>query len=277
VSLAETARERFVGWLNATPDDTVLNWLFGSMLLATVTVLGLDYWQMAQAAEQQASVEPSQVETPGNPAKPSSIPLAPARRDGDKRVGPLRAPDKQLGQTMTFELMGDGRLLATGTITPGVADAFAAEVEKRGSYVKTVVLHSPGGSVQDALRMGRLIREKAFATEVENGKYCASSCPLIFAGGVERRAGEKAAIGVHQVFAAPGSVVPASNASGMDQAQRISAQCQKYLRDMGVDLGVWVHAMETPKDELFYFKPDELLTLKLATQSGKSSAPAKKA
>ncbi|MDQ2954424.1 MAG: hypothetical protein M3R18_05735 [Pseudomonadota bacterium] len=37
---------------------------------------------------------------------------------------------------------------------------------------------------------------------------------------------------------------------------------------MGIDLAVWVHAMETSKDELFYFKPDELLALKLATQSG---------
>jgi hypothetical protein len=276
VTLAESTRARFVGWLNATPDDAILNWLFGAMLIATVSVLGLDYWQMSQAAEQQASIETATPDTPSNPAKPSDVPLTPARRDGDKRVGPLRVSDKALGQAMTFELVGNGKLMATGTVTPGTADTFAAEVEKRGSYVKTVVLHSPGGSVQDALRMGRLIRDKGFGTEVESGKYCASSCPLIFAGGVERRAGEKAAIGVHQVFAAPGSIVPASNASGMDQAQRISAQCQKYLRDMGVDLGVWVHAMETPKDELFYFRPDELLSLKLATQSGKA-APAKKA
>ena len=91
--------------------------------------------------------------------------------------------------------------MATGTITPGISEAFAAEVAKRGDYIKTVVLNSPGGSVTDALAMGRLIREKNFATEVEAGKYCASSCPLVFAGGVERRAGDKAAIGVHQVAA----------------------------------------------------------------------------
>jgi hypothetical protein len=275
VAFADTARARVTAWLHATPDDTILNWLFGAMLLGTVSVLGLDYWQMWERGEQQSAIEPSQPDTPANPAKPSDVPLAPARKSGDdKRVGPLRVSDKQLGQSMTFELVGDGRLIATGTVMPGVADTFAAEVEKRGGYIKTVVLHSPGGSVQDALRMGKLIREKNFNTEVENGKYCASSCPLIFAGGVERKAGEKAAIGVHQVFAAPGSV--ANSATSMDQAQRISAQCQKYLRDMGVDLGVWVHAMETPKDELFYFKPDELLSLKLATQ-GSKAAPAKKA
>ena len=92
---------------------------------------------------------------------------------------------------MTFELVGGGKLMATGTITPGISQAFAAEVGKHGDYIKTVVLNSPGGSVTDALAMGRLIREKKFATEVEAGKYCASSCPLVFAGGVERRAGDK--------------------------------------------------------------------------------------
>jgi len=164
---------------------------------------------------------------------------------------------------MTFDLTGDGRLMATGTIWPGTAETFAAEVAKRGSYVKTVVLQSPGGSVQDALAMGKLIRTKNFSTEVQSGNYCASSCPLAFAGGVERHAGEKAAIGVHQVSAA--GPVALSQSDAMENAQRISATAQKYLRDMGIDLGVWVHAMETPSDELYYFTSAELLELKLAT------------
>src|SRR5438270_875918 len=82
-------------------------------------------------------------------------------------------------------------------------------------------------SVTDALAMGRLIRDKKFATEIEAGKYCASSCPLVFAGGVERRAGDRAAIGVHQVAAiGPGKGLPRDE---MDVAQRISARCQRYL------------------------------------------------
>jgi len=131
--------------------------------------------------------------------------------------------------------------------------------------VKTVVLHSPGGSVSDAIEMGRLIRQQQFATEVESGRYCASSCPLVFAGGLERRAGERAAIGVHQVTAlvANGSALGAIE--GMDSVQRMSAECQKYLLDMAIDPMVWVHAMQTPPDQLFYFTGDELLKLKLAT------------
>jgi hypothetical protein len=51
----------------------------------------------------------------------------------------------------------------------------------------------------------------------------------------------------------------------MNVAQNISARCQRYLGDMGVNLQVWVHAMETPHDKLFVFKPDELRSLNLAT------------
>ena len=47
---------------------------------------------------------------------------------------------------------------------------------------------------------------------------------------------------------------------------------RKVRRDMGIDALVWIHAMETPAEELFTFKPDELLTLKLATPL--SAAPA---
>ena len=51
----------------------------------------------------------------------------------------------------------------------------------------------------------------------------------------------------------------------MDVAQRISARCQRYLGDMGINLQVWVHAMETPHDKLFIFKPDELKSLNIVT------------
>jgi hypothetical protein len=265
-------RGRLEAWLNDRPDDSMLQWLFRAMLAVTVAVLVLDYAELNARGEQQAWNAPAVAPS----AAPDLLPdvtktvAAPARPD-DKRRVPYRRSDPRLLAAMTFDLVGDGRLLAIGTIQPGTAKTFAAEIEKRGGYVKTIVLHSPGGSVQDALEMGRLIRGKNFATEVENGHYCASSCPLVFAGGAERRAGDKAAIGVHQVTAVgrDGS----TPASGAESVQRISAECQRYLREMGIDPLVWVHAMETPAAELFVFKPDELLSLKLAT-TGSGTLPA---
>jgi hypothetical protein len=197
--------------------------------------------------------------------------LAPLLPGGNERLMPPPQPDGAMAKPMTFELVSGGKLLATGTITPGISQSFAAEVGKRGDYVKTVVLNSPGGSVADALAMGRLIRERKFATEVETGKYCVSSCPLVFAGGVERRAGDRAAIGVHQI-AAINSAANGPLRDEMSVAQNIAARCQRYLGDMGVSLQVWVHAMETPHDRLFVFKPDELKSLNMVTASAAPAA-----
>ncbi len=257
---SETPGAILTRWLGATPDDDVLRWLYRGLLAATLAVLVLDYSDL-QGAMAERNAPLTTTDLPST-EQPSAQPLPARTKEGGRRAAPLRQADGKLREKMSFDLAADGRLMAVGTITPGTAAAFADEVAKRGSYVKTVVLHSPGGSVQDALAMGRLIRDKKFATEVEDNRYCASSCPLVFAGGVERRAGPKAAIGVHQVFAVQADM---SQSDGMDSAQRISADCQNYLHDMGVDLTVWVHAMETPRDNLFYFKPDELLGLKLAT------------
>jgi hypothetical protein len=254
-----------VNWLRNHPDDQILRWLFGAIVVATVSVVGIDYYEMlTNNSDDQASISsPMPASDPSPSLLPSIIPdLKPGK---DRRIA-MPKPDGKLSEKMSFELLGDGKLYATGMIYVGAFKAFKAEVEKRGGYVKTVVLNSTGGSVQDALAMGRLIREKKFATAVENGATCASSCPLVFAGGAERRAGDKAVIGVHQAFS-PGD--PGfDGARGMAEAQRISAECQKYLAEMGVDLLLWVHAMETPKDQLYFLKPDEMLSLKLATQRG---------
>ena len=253
--------QRFHAWLSGNPDQDVLRWLFRAVVAVTIAVLGAD---LAAGNGWIAAPDPAGSETPQLlPDLPVPSVLAPWLPGGDKRVTPLPRPDGAMARPMTFELVGGGRLLATGTITPGISESFAAEAAKRGDHIKTVVLNSPGGSVSDALAMGRLIRDKKIATEVEAGKYCASSCPLVFAGGTERRAGDKAVIGVHQVAAvASANAMPRDE---MDVAQRISARCQRYLGEMGINLQAWVHAMETPHDRLFVFKPDELKSLNIVT------------
>jgi hypothetical protein len=268
-------QQRFLTWLSDNPDEAILRWVFRSVVIVTIGVLAIDLAGMngwgapagLAAAPAEIKQDSRTLEQPG--AMPSI--LAPLLPGGDKRLMPLPQPDGAMAKPMTFELVSGGKLMATGTIMPGISENFAAEVSRRGDYIKTVVLNSPGGSVADALTMGRLIREKKFATEVEAGKYCASSCPLVFAGGAERRAGDKAVIGVHQV-AAVSSAMSALPRDEMSMAQKISARCQRYLSDMGISLQVWVHAMETPHEKLFVFKPDELKSLNMVTV-GAAAAP----
>src|SRR6266446_3062368 len=275
MSQSLTKQQRLATWLSGNPDEAVLRWIFRSVFVVTIAVLAIDLAGMnGWGANADAVATPAEIKQ-DSPAldQPGTMPsiLAPLLPGGDKRLIPLPQPDGPMARPMTFELVGGGKLMATGTITPGSSQSFAAEVGKRGDYVKTVVLNSPGGSVTDALAMGRLIRERKFATEVEAGKYCASSCPLVFAGGVERHAGDRATIGVHQV-AAVRSAANGPSRDEMSVAQNISARCQHYLGDMGVSLQVWVHAMETPHDKLFVFKPDELKSLNMVTEAS-ASAP----
>ena len=177
-----------------------------------------------------------------------------------------------LRQPLEIKLGSGGALTVTGTILPGSAATFAG----RGRVLspntsKTVALDSPGGSVTDALEMGRLIREKGFATSVAAGSLCASSCPLVFAGGKERVAAPGAAIAVHQIYAAtPSEATMASRlaaaGNAMSDAQTMTAEISRYLIEMGVDPEVWLRALETPPDRLSYFSPDDLIRLKLATR-----------
>jgi len=208
-----TIPQRFHAWLSDNPDEAVLRWIFRGIVTVTVAVLAADLaGQNGWITWPDATTSPAEFrQTSPSLDLPSIAPsiLAPLLPGGDKRATPLPQPEGVLAKPMTFELVGGGKLMATGTITPGISENFAAEIGKRGDYIKTVVLNSPGGSVADAIAMGRLIRESKFATEVEAGKYCASSCPLVFAGGVERRSGDKAVIGVHQVAAlsSPAAIV----------------------------------------------------------------------
>jgi hypothetical protein len=275
-SRSSTLRQRFHGWLSDDADDAVLRWIFRGVLTVTIVALTADLARMeGWTADPDAAAPPAEIGVDSPALDPGMLPsiLAPRLPDGDKRLIPLPQPGGTMAKPMTFELVGGGKLMATGTITPGISQSFAAEVGRHGDYIRTVVLNSPGGSVTDALTMGRLIRERKFATEVEAGKYCASSCPLMFAGGIERRAGERAMIGVHQV-AAIRSATAGPPRDEMSVAQNISARCEHYLADMGVSLQVWVHAMETPHDRLFVFRPDELKSLDVVTASSPIAAPA---
>jgi hypothetical protein len=256
--------------LGQRPDETVLRAVFHGLIALTIVVLGYD---LAERMQDQVRTAPTLL--PGE--APDVQPFLPSvRREvdppGDKRPG--RTPTEDLRKPMVIELVAGGRLEATGAITPGTADRFKAEIDKRSDYVKTVVLNSPGGSVQDALAIARLIRDKGLDTEVDAKGLCASSCPLVFAGGVRRIAEKGAAIGVHQVFAITPVNAPSAlkRDDGFAEAQRVSAECQRHLVAMGVDPRVWIHAMETPPERMFYFTPEELVSLKLA--SGAASPPA---
>ena len=263
------------GRLRLPSDAAVLSWTFRGLLVMAAAVLLMDVRALTLARTGEAvglpSTAPVRMERPEpndqiRPYLPRTRPLDPddpmrSRPRGEDEAAPMR-----------FRVGTGGAALADGTIPPGTAEAFTEFLgSDAGSELSEIVLHSPGGSVLDALAMAQLIRDRGLNTRVVADGYCASSCPLVFAAGIERAAAATSWIGVHQVFALTNAI--GSLADGMDQAQRISAQAQLQLVEFGVDPRVWIHAMQTPPDKLYIFTPDELAELKLATDVEEPSEP----
>ncbi len=250
----ELPKSKWWGW----PSDAILmRTIFLGLLLGTAAVLYLDFGEL----NLQKTVDPVQTGRPILPAidRPEIDPNAPQYSPTEH----VTVQPDILSAPIVATLAPNGIMLLSGHVDPGAADRIEAELERTKEYITTVQINSPGGSVRDALKISAQIRDLGFNTRIEDGGYCASSCPIIFAGGVSRIASKKATIGVHQIYGAS-NIISAPQA--MSDAQTTTAQITKHLVDMGIDPALWVHALETPPEKLYYFTQTELKTFKLVTK-----------
>lgn len=118
---------------------------------------------------------------------------------------------------------------ARGAIETTTSSAFSKFLKKIGNRKLPIVVSSPGGSVEAAFKMGRMIRERKLEVGVgsvyltdcpaswpdceaqqkktgvysgviaDHGTYCNSACPLLLASGTRRLAGPTTYVGVHQI------------------------------------------------------------------------------
>lgn len=244
-------------------DDVLLvRWSFYGLLAGAVMVVALDVVELYRQTP-HLDPEPTGETVYLEPALPPVLrPGDPAALPADPRKG-LDIDRIALRGPMTFELEAGGVMKVEGTIDQGAAARFAMELELRGEYVRTVSLSSPGGSLDDAIAMAMLIRDRRLSTVVAEGALCASSCPLMLAGGVQRAVDANAAIGLHQFYATGEAVLEPAQA--MADAQATAARIARHLDLMGVDPALWLHALDTPPQSLYYLSSDELRDFNLVT------------
>jgi len=250
-------------------DGEVMRAAFCGLLVGVAGVLALDLHDLWTDPSRLADATASGL---GAPA--ILPPAVHGTGDGKVTVDPrdnITGEDEALRAPVTFTLLPDGVLAVDGYIDNGALDRFRSELETRGEYVETVRLNSPGGSLDDAIGMAQLLRERNVATEVVDGALCASSCPLILAGGATRTVGAKAAVGLHQFYSI--SADPSEPAQAMSDAQATTARISRHLAAMGVDPALWLHALDTPPRSLYYLSPDEIRAYRLA--SGNSTVAAR--
>ncbi|MFN4154616.1 MAG: hypothetical protein ACK4HF_08180 [Paracoccaceae bacterium] len=211
-----------------------------------------------------------------SPAPPAAVPVRPgdqtrryAPRDlpRDLPAGPGFPRSDQVPARLQFtDLRGEGAgtLLLEGAIEPGDAARFADHLGQRTTPPDRIALHSPGGSVSDALDIGRMIRAAGLPTVMQAGAACFSACPYILAAGAERRVSRKALVGVHQHYFGESTLLPAFVA--VQSIQQGQGEVLDYLDEMGIDLRLSAKAMQTPPADIYILVEEELTDFALATE-----------
>ena len=92
-------------------------------------------------------------------------------------------------------------LLATGEIVSGDAERFSAALtgmQPSPHGLPIVLLHSPGGSVSEALKISEVSSKTNVHAVVPDGKWCASACAsIVFVAGKMRTIQEGGTLGQH--------------------------------------------------------------------------------
>lgn len=162
-----------------------------------------------------------------------------------------------------------------GTITKGVADDFKEILSAEGP---DVYLNSPGGDLQEALKIGRLIRNAGKQTIIgslagvdtfegtnrpdgypKKGR-CESACAYAFMGGQERRLGS-GKLGLHRFYSTERGLTS-------DEAQFLSGLLVEYMVEMGIDARLFLAASKEGADGMYYVSEAEALDYSIVTPYG---------
>jgi hypothetical protein len=142
-------------------------------------------------------------------------------------------------------------LRLSGEIGPGLVDALAAKIEQatvRADGTRVLLLDSPGGSVDEALRISELLDRFPTHTVVPNGASCASACgSIIFVAGKYRTVEAFGKIGQH------------SCARGGLPDQDCNEEIAAHAVEHGVSHGsIAAFVTYTPPTEIIWFSREDI-------------------
>jgi len=164
-----------------------------------------------------------------------------------------------------------GTIYAKGLIVPGTALKFQTLVDRYhippGASVE---FDSPGGDVDEALRLGEAIRAAGLNTQVSaspaarSGSLhgCLSACTLAFLGGVSRNVAEGARFGVHMLST---SLVGMSAQSALQLGQKSIAALTSYVSGMGVKTEFVSELTRARPEQVNILSAEMLRTLNVTT------------
>lgn len=162
---------------------------------------------------------------------------------------------------------GERVIYAEGDLETGTAQRFLDFIKANRIELALVSLNSPGGSLGEGIKLGRVIRILGFSTSISalNDNYelssaiCASACAYAFAGGVSRYLTESSGrLGIHQFYAGPGDTM-----SGQE-AQEVSGMIVAYLDEMGIDAKAFTISTVADAEGMVWLTPQDAKNLRFS-------------
>lgn len=98
-----------------------------------------------------------------------------------------------------------------------------------GTLHRWVRLHSPGGDINAAMRIGEMIRQAEVTTVVPGNAICASACVLLHVAGVKRIVAGR--IGLHRAYS---TVFTKTEADAKRTREMLDTTVREYLKRMNV-------------------------------------------
>lgn len=200
---------------------------------------------VAIAAPSQA--KPAVVSAPEADSLPQDQPYT---APGISRDGFVFEPTGECTKFCDFRL--------SGPIIPGVAAAIQAQLQPITGRRVGIFLDSPGGSMEEAMLLGRVLRTHEASTYVGSGREWSSACVLLLASGVMRRVHE-GRIGIHS----PYMEVATETATFQQQHDRLGEQVRGYLAQMNITAELYDRMRTVPSEGMLYLDDAELTRLGL--------------
>jgi len=180
-----------------------------------------------------------------------------------------------------------GVLILEGKIVKGDYDKLRNFLSSKSNFEKIsggVFLASPGGSITEAMKIGRLVRALRLSTDAPSGPAmgsrrfgesvitpgvlsdaksnygCASACFFIYVAGVERHVGWAGRLGVHRPFELESEAKKLDVDQAINRNWQVRGLVQKYLKEMSVPEKYVDLIYSVPSDEIRWFTQAEIDT-----------------
>jgi hypothetical protein len=153
-------------------------------------------------------------------------------------------PEAEFGAPYAIRVLPDGTVVEiSGSFSAAMVPDFVAALAQ-APQVRTVRLESPGGYVQPAIAVAKIIRTRGLDTYVV--RLCVSACTLAFLGGHQRYLAPDARLGFHQAQA-PG--VP---------PEQVDLTMRQAYGGSGLPADFIDHVLQTPPRAMWFPTRDQL-------------------